>query len=360
MRYILSCLMLFLSVSVFGQVSFQFVPEISGRTVNGLFQCRIMNLNNQKSASLTIAITEKRAGLVCTIKTPDFPISAGNNLLPVSAVKGASIRFADNSIGRFMRQSEYFPEGDYEYCFTLNSNSSENDLSEQCYDYFLTPLAPLSLLEPYDKAKSCDKRPLLTWQPSIPSIDGTYFQLVLAEIKANQNAVEAINYNLPIVNQSGIISPILVYPPSARELEESKKYAWQVTAYKNQTILNRSEIWEFTATCDDTLETPVIIDEGYRDIEDLLKGNFYIAKGEIRFAIVNPYSQHKLNYEISGLNSARKLIKGLPKLELKRGNNKIVIPLRRKNAFEDGKFYVMKITLPNGSNRNLRFTYKEE
>lgn len=360
MRFILAAFMLLISPAVFGQLSIQFMPEINGRTINGLFQSRIMNLSRQQSASLVISITEKRAGKVCTIQTSMFQLMPGNNSLPYSAIKGSSIQFADNTIGRFMRQNEYFPEGDYEYCFALKSNSSEaGELAEQCYDYFLTPLAPLSLIEPYNSDKICEKRPLLTWQPSIPSIEGTYFQLVLSEIKESQNAIEALNYNLPIINQSGIISPILVYPHSAKELEKDKKYAWQVTAYKNQTILNRSEIWEFEVTCEDTVIAPVVKDEGYRDIEDLLKGNFYVANGEIRFALVNPYAQQDLKYEIHGLTEPDKSIKRLPEIILKRGNNKIVIDLSRNNAFKDGNYYVMKVSLPNGSSRNLRLLFKE-
>lgn len=179
----------------------------------------------------------------------------------------------------------------------------------------------------------------------------------ISEIKNGQNATEALNYNLPVINQSNIVSPILPYPSIAPQLVKGKKYAWQVTAYKDQTVLNRSEIWEFTVDCQDSVKK--VADDGYRDIEDLSRGNYYIAAGFLKFALVNPYQAQDLKYAITSLNNPDKKIKRLPKLKLKTGNNQVQIDLTATNSFTDEKYYILKVQLPNGTTKSLRFLYME-
>jgi len=181
--------------------------------------------------------------------------------------------------------------------------------------------------------------------------------LVLSEIKTGQNPTEALNYNLPVINQSHIIAPILPYPSIAPQLVKGKKYAWQVTAYKDQTVLNRSEIWEFTVDCQDSVKK--VADDGYRDIEDLSKGNYYIASRYLKFALVNPYQAQDLKYTILPLNSPDKKIRRLPKLKIISGLNQIKIDLSLTNL-KSGEYYVLNAWLPNGSTRSLRFIYLEE
>lgn len=362
MRRVLLGILLLFSVPVFAQVSFQFVPEVYGRTVNGLFNCRIINGVNRRTASLTITVSERKAGTVLQVRTAAFSLVPGANIIPLSAVRAANIKYSNFSpIDVITRTQGYFPAGDYEYCFTLNFNDNQNEAAaEQCFNYELTPFAELNLIEPYDKDKICDTRPTLTWQPLIPAIAGSYYQLVLSEIKADQTPVDALNYNLPLINNSNITGTILPFPSIVPALEKGKNYVWQVTAYKEHTVLNRSEIWQFKVECPDSIVKKEITKQGYRNIEDLVKGNYYVANGEIRFAVINSYQAQKLKYEIKGLNDGGKRIKRLPKVSLDRGTNKITIDLSSTGNFVEGQFYIMSVTLPNGSVKNLRFIYYGE
>jgi len=357
-RYIIiPILLLIISLSAFGQATIQFIPELYGRNVDGLFKCTIINPAQGQSVNLSIIVKERSAGTVCIIKTQPFNIIQGANPLPFSASRSASLQFSNNSIGRLSSANHTFPEGDYEYCYTLTYLRSDLLPVEQCFDYTLAPFAELHLTDPYDKDKICDKRPLLTWQPLLPGMPGSAYQLVLAEVKSGQNATEALNYNLAVINQSNLISPVLPYPSIARELEKGKTYAWQVTAYKDQTILNRSEVWTFTVDCQDSVKK--VIDDGYRDIEDLAKGNYYIASGVLKFAIINPYQAQDLKYQIISLNKPDKKIRRLPKLKLQTGTNQINIDLSVTGSFDDNNYYIIKAWLPNGTVKSLRFIYNE-
>jgi hypothetical protein len=149
---------------------------------------------------------------------------------------------------------------------------------------------------------------------------------------------------------------MLFYPPAARELQEGKRYAWQVTVYKDGMILNRSEIWDFNIKCNDTPAVEKF--DGFRDIEDLAKGNYYIANGRILFAVYNAYEETNLQYSIFCLDKPDQVFKKLPRLKLKRGNNNIIIDLKENRSFTDGYHYILTVRLPNNTVKKLRFLYK--
>jgi hypothetical protein len=358
-RYLFIFLLIFtIAPGALAQITFQFIPEINGRNLDGLFSCRIVAPGAMIRGTLSITVRERQGGTICVIRTPEFVIAPGANPIPVSAARGAAIRFSNNRIGQLTGKTRFFPQGDYEYCYSLNISGSDNPPVEQCFDYTLEPFAELNLIDPYDKDKICDKRPLLTWQPLIPAVPGALYQLVLSEIKSGQSPTEALNYNLPLVNQSSILSPVLPYPAVARELESQKRYAWQVTAYKDQTVLNRSQVWEFMVDCRDSVKNKPD-SSSYRSIEDLQRGNFYIAARQLKFALVNPYQAQNLQYEIYPVTGSGKKIKHLPKIKLLNGANSIAIALDDTGAFTDNRYYVIYITLPNGDKKSLRFLYQD-
>jgi len=356
--YIFFIVVFLLPSLAFSQISIQFIPEVYGRSVDGLFNCRIFNPNKQQQqATLTITVTERHSGTLCIIKTGTFNIVPGNNPIPVTAARSAQIQYGNSRLGRLSAMNHNFPEGDYEYCYAISFVHSDNPPDEQCFNYVLAPFAELSLIGPENRDSICERRPLFTWQPLIPGIAGSSYQLVLTEIKKGQNATEALNYNLPVINQNQIISPVLPYPSIVPDLVKGKKYAWQVTAYKDQTILNRSEIWQFVVHCPDTLKK--IINDGFRDIEDLTRGNYYIAYGSLKFALVNSYRPQLLKYEIIPAIRPDKKIGHLPKIKLVPGSNNILLDLRTKSGFKDDEYYLLNVTLPNGQVKSLRFIYKE-
>ncbi|MBC8054689.1 MAG: DUF928 domain-containing protein [Sphingobacteriaceae bacterium] len=362
LRQLFSILLFIISFPVLGQVSFQFIPELNGRNIDALMNIRVINISGPQTVTLSLIVTERKHGRVVSLKTQPFNLRNGSNNIPPATIRSSKVQFSGNRISTTVEENGVFPEGDYEYCFTINSQPNgpnQNAPVEQCFSYELVPTAPLSLIEPYDKDKICEKRPMLSWQPSFPKIPGSAYQLVLVEIKDRQNATEALNYNLPLISQTGINSPILPYPASAKELIVGKRYAWQVSMYKNQTVLNRSEVWEFTINCKEEEVVPVS-NESFRHIDDLAKGNYYIARGYVRFYFDNAYNEKKLIYSIKGITDAKKKLKHLPKLQLHKGRNQISLDLNKIGGFKDGSYYVLTVQLPDGSLRNLRFVYKSQ
>jgi hypothetical protein len=345
------------SCAASAQVSVQFIPEVYGRNLSGLLNAGILNTGGKMNVRLSITVTEEKAGKVISILTQPFVIVPGSNMVPASAAKSASVQLSNNKVSRFIQQNSAFPQGNYEYSYkVISAISVEEIIIDQTFEQEVLPPAPLDLIEPYNEDKICNKQPLLTWQPSIPTIPGTMYELLMVEMKDRQSAVEALNYNLPIVKQKGIVNTMLLYPPASKALTEGKKYAWQVTAYKDQTVINRSEVWEFTLDCKEEKEV-VEDDNGYRDIEDLFRGNFYVARGVVKFSMVNSYNEQPLKYSIICVTDPLQKPKRLPKIQLKKGQNKLRIDLSQNYSFKDGYSYLLEVQMPGGTPKKMRFIY---
>jgi hypothetical protein len=358
-RFLLTGLLLCALVPLKAQITFAFMPEIQGRTLENIYKVRMGNPGGRQTVNLVINVTEARSGAVVTIRTNAFELLPGMNTVPPGSVYNAGTAFGSSKLATVVKQSGFFPEGDYDYCFQLYEGNSHNSslLDEQCFSYNLQPFSAMQLIQPYDGDKLCDKRPTFSWQPLIPAINGVMYRLLLVEVKEDQQRAEALRMNLAIINQRQIPLPILLYPSLANQLEEGKKYAWQVSAYKNDLLLAESEMWDFTVECE---KPPVdAVPEAFRSLEDLTKGNFYIARGQLLFAFNNTYAEAKLQYSIQCLTKPDQQIKKLPQVKIGRGMNQVVIDLSGKSGFVDGYFYIMDVKLPSGEQKQLRFIYKQ-
>lgn len=352
---------LWMGIQAKSQVSIDFIPAISGTTIDGLLNVRLTNVGSKKQIRLEVSVShEDETGSVqiVQIATTPFELNIGVNMVPPSVVRTAKVKIGTSPIAVFLQQNGYFPAGSYTYDYRVIYLPTQEMLLEQSFVHELEPAAPLNLVEPYDRDEICEQRPLLSWQPHIPFTNGVQYQVVLAEIKEKQNGIEALNYNLPIINQKGIMANVLMFPATAKELEKGKKYAWQVAAYMGSTVLNRSEVWSFEMKCADTTKT-VQPEISYRDIEDLAKGNFYIAKGRLSFVLVNSYAEQPLQYAISCLTNPRLKVKNLPQKTLSKGKNKVDIDLSENRAFKQDYSYMLTVVMPNGQLKNLRFVFKE-
>lgn len=341
------------------QYTFAFMPEVQGRSIDNIYKVRISNTSGIVTANLRIIVTEAHTGTVVTIELPQFQLLSGVSTVLPAAVYQAHVAFGANKISTIIRQSGYFPEGDYEYCFQLYEGASHNNelLAEQCFTYELEPFSNMQLIQPYDEDKICDKRPTFNWQPLIPAVNGVEYRLLLVEVKDRQQPVEALRMNLALINQRQIPMPMLLFPSIASELIEGKQYAWQVSAYRNDLILAQSEIWSFTVDCEkDSTKLPA---EAFRNIEDLNRGNFYIARGQLLFSLQNTYAATNLVYAIRCLTKPDLVTKKLPVIPIVRGYNQVTIDLSDNNSFKDGYYYIMDVRLPDGTVKQLRFIYKQ-
>jgi hypothetical protein len=352
-------LLLCLILPLKAQFTFSFMPEIQGRTIDNLYQVRIGNTGARQRVSLSITVTAVNAGTVAVIRTAAFELMTGVTSVPPAAAYNAAVSFGNSKLATVVKQSGFFPEGDYEYCFRLTEGTSHNGtiLEEQCFSYNLMPFSAMQLIQPYEGDKLCDTRPSFSWQPLMPAVNGVQYRMMLVEVKEGQQRAEAIRVNLALINQRQIPMPVLMFPSIANPLVEGKEYAWQVGAYKDGLLLAESEIWDFKVECEKE-ENPLPA-EAFRNLEDLAKGNFYIARGQLMFAFNNAYGETTLNYSIRCLTKPDLQVKKLPKMKVGKGLNQVLIDLTENSSFIDGYYYIMDVKLPDGQEKQLRFIYKQ-
>jgi hypothetical protein len=276
-------------------------------------------------------------------------------------LKQAQFNFASNELATIFRQTGKLPEGEFEYCYELTVTESKpaiaQDFYENCFHLSLQPITPLLLVDPADRENICNTRPSFTWQPPLPVDFKAQYQVIVVEVKDKQAPIEALSFNQPVINASGMRNTRLNYPAQAKELEKGKTYAWQVYYSVNRRLIQKSEIWTFTIDCEEDNEiTP---DESYRELKPGVEGDYYVAKRKLRFAISNPYNDGELKYTISAFESPNKPIKQLPVLKAVTGFNKFSIDLYEMRAFKNGTQYLLTVELANGQKLILRFIYED-
>lgn len=338
------------------QVNFIFVPEVYGRSVDGLGIFQIQNITGQTLlGQVLITVRENISKTqVLTMTSPQFSLSPGITPFPASVYGNSRFGFSNTALAAIASQTRNFPPGEYTYCFQFTGPNS-HDVDESCFDANIEPLVPIDLIYPGDKDKICQKRPPLSWKPPVPWPAGMRFRLELTQ-KKRGSSVESLLMNAPLVFMDNIPATSVNYPSYAPDLMEDSTYCWQVVAYQNGVILSRSEIWEFTVQCQDPA-TPMSNDS-YRELKSLVNGNYYYATGYLKFTYQNNYNYKKLQYEIYETQKGSAQIRNLPDIPLVAGLNKIDIDLGDLDL-EEGQHYMLKVYPFNEPPVVVRFEYHE-
>jgi hypothetical protein len=344
------------------QVQTMFQPSVNGRSLDGIMNFQVRNeTQSELTALLRIVIREDAGGSVTEINVRNVSIRRGMNLFSRSMLKQAQLSFASNEAGGMFRQTGKLPEGDYEYCYEINITESKpaiaQDYYENCFHFSLRPMTPLLLVDPAEEEKTCNQKPSFTWQPPLPLDFKARYQVIVSEVKEKQAPVEALSFNQPVINVSGLAQARLTFPAHVKELEKGKTYAWQVYYSVDRRLVLKSEIWTFKVECDEDKSS--VPDESYRELKTGVEGDYYLAKQKLRFAVNNPYNDGELKYFIAPLDNPGKPVQQLPKLKAVTGFNKYTLDLDQYRAFRNGEHYQLTVELANGQKLILRFTYED-
>lgn len=353
-------LLLLLSASAaMAQLNFHFLPELYGRSIDGLGNFQVQHTGIEKlPGRIFITVRENRTSLqVVTIATPSTVFSPGMMNFPKSLFNTSAFSFASNDYGAIANQTRNIPPGDYTFCFKFVPNEKNTyDEYENCFEANIEPLVPLTLIYPGHLDTLCLKRPLLTWQPPMPFHTGMRFRLLLTE-KLQGEAVENMLMNRPLLLLDNITATSINYPSTQPELKEGKTYCWQVVAYEKGLIVSRSEIWEFTIRCKE--ESKPSPNESYRELKIIANGNHYIANGYLKFSFQNNYNIKKLQYAILDIENGATHVKSIPEVNLQLGLNKIDIDISDL-GLKPGNHYFLKVYPFNEPPIQIRFIYTED
>jgi len=341
-----------------GQVNFFFVPEIYGRSIDGLGSFQIQYVGSEKiSGQVFITVKDNLSGaLVVNVMTPFFVLNPGTTNFSRVLYSNSAFKFSSNPLGSIANQTRRISPGEYSFCFRfVPQDKGSFDEYENCFDGEIQPLVPLTLLDPAHEDTICNKRPMLSWQPPLPFSSSMRFRLILTE-KTGSSAVEDLLTKTPLLFLDNISSTTIAYPSINPELKEGHTYVWQVIAHEQATIISKSEIWEFTIKCKEEL-APIPVDS-YRELKLMVNGNYYIANGYMRFSFRNDYNTKLLKYDITDISAGGKSLKNLPEINLTRGINNVDLDLRDLDL-ENGRQYLLKVFPFNEPALEVRFVYYE-
>ncbi|WEK34070.1 MAG: hypothetical protein P0Y53_16405 [Candidatus Pseudobacter hemicellulosilyticus] len=340
------------------QVNFVFLPEIYGRSVDGLATVQVQSLHPSGIAgSVHMLVKESTSGLpVVKVITPVSFFPAGISTLPRNLFNKSSFNFFSNALSAIAGQTRNLPAGEYSFCFTFFPDSKSGEDYENCFDGTVQPLVPLTLITPSHLDTICDKRPVLSWQPPIPFSAGMRFRLMLTE-KVKGTAIESLLTNRPLLFLDNISGVSLLYPATHPELQEGKTYCWQVIAYEKGVVVSKSEIWDFTVRCKE--EVPPVPTDSYRELRLLQNGNYYISDYYLKFSFMNHYNVEKLAYEVLDLAKGMDKVKRLPDIKIRQGLNLVDIDLS-DSELTPGREYLMIVRPFNEPAVRIRFVYMEE
>lgn len=355
-------LLLMCSTGLRAQVIIQFMPSLHGQTIDGLSYATIQNTSgNRLNGELTIRIKDQQGKSVVSVVVPNFLINLGVTTINRQAFSKSRFYFGNTTASRILNQTQRLPEGEYEYCFELNTtiekSTQPGGYYENCFTHAIAPASPLLLIDPVDGDETCNKRPTFTWQAPIPYRTEGRYRLILVQLQKGQQPIEAITNNIPIVHQSNLSSSLLLYPPNAPDLKEGERYAWQVIAYTGATIITRSEIWTFKVACDKNEEKPD--GETYRQVTTIDDGSYFVTGSTLRFSFENFYQAGDLQYSIRSLAAPDSDVKRLPVLKIRTGLNKLELDLGKIKSIKKGQQYLLTVTSGDGRKYILRFVYED-
>ena len=355
---------LLLDIASVAQVNIIFQPALHGRNLEGIFNFQTISSSTADlTARLKITLREDRYGKVLEATVPVIQIRKGQQQFSRAFMENMAFKYASNELASITQSTGRIPEGEYEYCYELTLIGSKPsglpDFFENCFTHSLFPLTPLLLLDPDDKEKICNTKPTLVWQSPMPFDPNASYRVLLAEQKKGQLAVEALSFNLPIINVPDVKGTRLIYPSHLPELQKGLRYAWQVHYIIDGRLVQKSDIWTFSIECDEKQDSAEN-EESYRILKAFFNGDYYVAKQQLKFAINNDYGEGLLSYSVYALKEPDNKIKGLPSLRLQNGLNKYAIDLKEHGGFKSGEHYQLEVVLADRRKYYLRFTYKDQ
>jgi len=362
MKRIILIVISFFSVAAIAdaQLGFYFLPELYGRSIDGLGTFQVQNFGREKmTGQISITVKENKSGsLVVIITTPQVTFNPGTNNFSKSSFSNSAFNFSSNAYGSLANQTRNLPPGEYSFCFHFTpKDKTLFDDYENCFDGEIQPLVPITLLNPAHMDSICTRRPVLSWQPPMPFSRTMKFRLILTEKKGDNEGVEDLLMRTPLLLLDNISATTINYPSINPELKEDKTYYWQAIAYEKGIIISKSEIGEFTVQCKEAIKPAP--NDSYRELKLMVNGNYYIANRVLKFSFRNDYNVSKMRYSILDIENAGEEIKHVPEVKLVQGLNKIDIDLADLNL-KVGNHYILKVYPFNEPPVVVRFIYKED
>ncbi len=356
-KYLISCLLAFVSISLTAQVRFSANAAAMARSADALLGITATSSYAKAvEGEIVVTVTEDASALpILTLVFAKAIVMPGSSQL--SSFKSAvSMAYFENQLSSIAKNTGQFAPGSYFICcqFTPEDKALINAGTEQCFLSNIVPRTPLVAIQPADNI--CNLRPAFSWQGRKTPAAGVAFRVVCTEVTGSQSPEEALQNNSPVLNT--LIYQQMnqtAYPMGSPALKEGKKYAWQVLEMADNNVLNNSEVVEFTTGCK---ESSAAGPESFAEVKPVYTGKRYYFTNTINFSFRNPYVEKKLEYSIVQV-AGKKKVNNLPELSMMSGLNSLVLDVSDVKGLQKGEEYMLQIHNLSGTLHYINFIIKE-
>ena len=296
---------MFVHASVKGQVSIiSIAVQPFNLTPEALLNVNVMNSGEEKQARIITQLFSSNNSVLVTVRSGVFKLNKGLNSGNSGNRKVETSEFNSSTQANYLKTTHNLASGRYKVCSTLSIENDPEKADDFCEELEADFNQYLYLVNPFDKDTIDSKNPILSWTHSEPISlfnQGEFYRMVVAEIKKDQTAEEALIVNSPVMVKNYLSEHQLLYPFDAKELKEGTKYAWQVQKSGDGVVINKTEAWTFVIRQAGELKSVK-----YVGLKNQLDGSYYIATegliyfkfseeyktpGDLKFILTNDKSQ---------------------------------------------------------------------
>ena len=254
--------------------------------------------------------------------------------------------------------SSNFGAGSYVYCYKFVADESTL-LGMRCLENYSTRMSPPELKFPNNQSTITTLVPQLRWLNPAPIFSNELtYAIKLVKIEEDQGLTQALTQNLPLLERSGLRTNYYQYSAMDIPLEKGGKYGWKVVAFWNDLYLAETSEWVFDVNTESS-EVPVAEVESYRSLKQKPDGTSYGFTNRIFIRYINKNNADFLDYTIFEKGNPDKIVKRLPKLELKPGLNQLIIDVKPLKIPEEVE-YVLEVKETQNRFSYLQFSIKKE
>ncbi len=286
------------------------------------------------------------------------------DLLPNQSLRSNNIQWENgfqNNGGELANDFVFnamFSKGSYIYCYKFLSIENNLVMGLQCVENVVTGFSPPRLIHPANNSTIDNPFPLLNWQGPFPIFEGQLtYHLKLAEKQKNQNALQALNNNLPLIDRYELRSPLHKMSLTDIPLDVGKTYAWTIRAFWNGQFAGETEPWVFTYEKEKLFVN--IEEESYRNLNSLPDGSYFIFSNKIYFKYKNQRNYKSLFCKIVDENTGKEIGYKIPPLPLNPGMNQIEIGTMKMKLKRD-HIYQLIVDQSGEKKQSLIFKYKKD
>lgn len=254
-------------------------PPPFGFKLEKMWQVTLNNATQQTyRVYLRGVATESSEGFIADAITGTFTLPPGVKVVTAADIKPIKVNETNPKYEDVVKNVGTVPNGSYDICLYVIDAATNTELASDCISTDVLNLSQVELLSPEDGMTSDTSRPRgepvrkwieskymvgsdfetgsdfnfsllqFSWLPPSPVSSGQRitYKLKIAQMFGMQSAYDAMQSNPLYYKADNLLSTIHQYPVAARSLSDGK-YAWQVEAYVNGTLMSSSEVWMFSA-----------------------------------------------------------------------------------------------------------------